>query len=237
MRWILGFCLALLSGGALAQPPALQLLGAGERHAQAIVLVSGVNNTWRWFAPWFPELQAQDADLYGFTGDHRARTMTDNARALAEGLAQLQAQGVRRVTLLAHSMGGLVAKKALHLLAEQGRLQQFDSVAFTAYGTPWGGSGWAMLARLPGSSLVTRALALPMAREMDPRSDFMASLRQPLPANVRFEILESEADDVALPRVAAAVAQYRAILAQASVVERVAAVDHDGFARRLKPFL
>jgi pimeloyl-ACP methyl ester carboxylesterase len=237
MRWILGFCVALCAGGAFAQLPALQPLGPGKSDAQAIVLVSGINNTWRWFEPWFPELQGREAALYGFTGDHRAHTMTQNARALADGLAQLQAQGVRKITLLAHSMGGLVAKKALHLLAEQGRLQQFESVAFTAYGTPWGGSGWAMLARLPGSSLVIKALALPMAREMDPRSDFMASLRQPLPANVRFEIMESEADDVALPRARAAVAQYRAILAQANIVERVAAVDHDGFARRLKPFL
>jgi pimeloyl-ACP methyl ester carboxylesterase len=237
MRWLLGLFLMLFAGAALAQAPALQPLGAGERHAQAIVLVSGVNNTYRWFAPWFPQLQGHGADVYGFTGDHRARPMTENARALAAGLAQLQAQGITRVTLLAHSMGGLVAKKALHLLAEQGVLQHFEAVALTAYGTPWGGSGWAMLARLPGSSLVIKALALPMAREMDPRSSFMASLRQPLPANVRFEVMESAIDDVARPRAPAVVAQYEAVLAQASLVERFAAVDHDGFARQLKPFL
>src|SRR4051794_2833979 len=105
MRWLLAFFLATFLPVAGAIPPPLQPISASEQHTAAIVLVGGVNNTFQYFDPWVEELLAQDATLYGFTGDHRAQPMTSNGQALATALQGLQVDGVTHVTILAHSLG------------------------------------------------------------------------------------------------------------------------------------
>lgn len=238
MRWLFAIILAVFTTVSGANQLVLEPVVQRDGQPSAIVLVGGVNNTFRYFEPWFEVLEQQDSDVYGFTGDHRAKSMTDNAKDLADALEQLQAQGDKHITLLAHSMGGLVSKKALHLLQQRGTLEHFESVTLKTYGTPWGGNAWAELARLlPGTSWIAAIFSAPMAPEIGPNSPFMVSLREPLPSNVQFEVVHSVDDTVAQPTASSTTAQFNAILAQAKRVERLEAVDHDGFVRQLKPAL
>jgi hypothetical protein len=237
----IGLISGLLISGCDTPPRADQFLATvlaplvTTRSDRAVVLIGGINdNTQRVFEPWHGQLQKSGAAIYKFTADHRSQQMSASAVQLANALERLRAEGVTDVTIHAHSMGGLVAKRSLHLLETQGLLLRFTRVRLAAYGTPWGGFWWGDLARsIPGSWVIVWALRMPMTYEIGSTSEFMQSLRKALPVNVSFIVVESADDLVARPSDSASKSQYAAILAQATTVRRLTNVRHFDYMKEL----
>jgi len=80
--------------------------------------------------------------------------------------------GVDRLFIVAHSMGGLVARGALLLLAEKS--EPSPVAALVTLGTPWGGH--------PGAAFAVENApeAVPSWIDMAPKSKFLHTLEQPL---------------------------------------------------------
>jgi hypothetical protein len=109
----------------------------------------------------------------------------------------------------------------------------YDGIAvdLIAAGTPWGGHWSGLLAAsMPGGALVSRWLGVPMGPEMAPTSRFLLELTQPLPASVRFVVVESGADDIAQGASASTRARYEAIAGQGFRLE-LPGVGHDAYSR------
>lgn len=198
----------LLCGLALCQTPvfASTVSVPDNEHSsacqekRAAVLVGGVGEDWRYFSSWVPGLQKQGLCVFGFAYDHTTSTMPEGADLLSRDLETLREQGFSEILLLAHSMGGLVAKRALQTAPMDGGADPV-SVHFHAYGTPWGGFFWANFARFtPGADFVLRRTGLPMAVDIGSTSAFMVSLQSPLPPNVSTTLHNSLADTVATPQ-------------------------------------
>ncbi len=221
-------CLGQLSAHASEVVPV-----QSDCHGKAVVLVGGFGDDWRYFEPWLEELRESSGCVFGFSHDHRRKTMTEGAAELATELEQLHYLGFQELTVLAHSMGGLVAKTALHRLGEQ-PLAASLKVELRAYGTPWGGFFWANFARwVPGSQAITTLLGFPMSAEIGSTSDFMKALQQPLPANMTLIVHNSNTDEVAQPQTQAAKEQFLSVLSQANAVHTYDDIGHSDFVLKL----
>lgn len=228
MRIILSIFLSFFT--LFASASTLETL-RGTDSREAVVMVGGFGSDFAYFSPWMTELRRSPNSIYGFVHNHQTTRMEVGAKDLAQELLRLNQEGVQCVTILAHSMGGLVAKKALHLLGEEGS-SRFSSIELRTYGTPWGGFFAANFARwIPGSQFVADMLGFAMSSEIGSRSDFMLSLREPLPVNVRLVVYDSSDDEVARPKSTSAVEQYDSVLVHAQVVHRLANVGHEDFVR------
>lgn len=200
----------------------------GCSSSHAVVLVGGFKNDWSYFAPW-EEAASQTGCVYGFVADYQQMTMTEAAELLSTELNEQVLSQHQSVTILAHSMGGLVTKKALYSVDFKGH-----DVKFHAYGTPWGGYGFANVVRyLPGAQAIASLIGFPMSAEMGNGSPFMASLRTPLPENVQMSIYASVDDTVAAPTGTASIHQFDAIAAQANFTQ-YAGIGHDDFVLSLR---
>ncbi len=198
------------------------------------ILVGGFGDDWRHFEPWLEELKASSSCLYGFSHDHRGATMSQGARSLAEQMQVMQVAGFQKITVLAHSMGGLVAKRALHDLAQLSA-DQIPNVELKAFGTPWGGFFWANFARwVPGSQTVASWMGFPMSAEIGTTSDFMKSLQQPLPSSMSLVIYNSLSDEVTRPQSDSAKSQFQRVALQAKNVFLVADIGHSEFVHKMR---
>lgn len=236
MRVIKSFFLfiALLASSMTAHAGKLVSLKADCISSEAVVLVGGFGDDWRYFLPWLEELSRQSACVYGFSHDHQSSTMSDSAHALAERLQVLQVVGFKKLTVLAHSMGGLVAKRSLHDLAELSS-DNLPTVELKAFGTPWGGYFWANFARwVPGSQAVAFALGFPMSAEIGSSSEFMMSLQRPLPGSMTLVVYNSASDEVARPESASAKSQFNHVMLQAKYVHVLADIGHSEFVQKLR---
>lgn len=121
---------------------------------------AGLNRT---YVPLIAQLAAEERDVYLAPFDWRA-DICESATALAEQVRELLAVDPRRpVNLVAHSMGGLVAR-ALRLVApdvweEMGDARRGDSGRLVMLGTPNGGS-YAVPLILTGAEAILKALAV-----------------------------------------------------------------------------
>lgn len=236
MRFLKSFFLSLvlLASASLAHADKLLTLKGECPGREAVVLVGGFNDDWRHFEPWLEELTKQPPCLFGFSHDHRSTTMSESALALAERLQVLQAAGFDKLTVLAHSMGGLVAKRSLHDLAELSS-DNLPTVELKAFGTPWGGYFWANFARwVPGSQALSSALGFPMSAEIGSDSEFLKSLQRPLPASMTLEVYDSLSDEVARPQSSRSKEQFSKVLQQAKSVVVLTDVGHSEFVHKLR---
>lgn len=200
---------------------------------KATVLVGGVQDDWTYFKPWVSGLQEQGGCVFGFVYDHTASTMPEGAALLSRDMKTLREQGFSDIVLLAHSMGGLVAKRALHLAPLDGGPNPV-SVRFHAYGTPWGGFFWANFARFtPWADLVLRKVGLPMALDIGSASAFMVSLQSPLPPNVTTTLHNSLADTVATPQTGGGKKLFKSATEQAQKVLTYSDLGHAEYVARL----
>lgn len=104
------------------------------------------------------------------------------ARQLDEHLAQLcRETGHERVHVVAHSMGGLVAR----WLLQCGGSDRMASL--TTLGTPHGGTAWA------------HAFPTPLVRQLRPGSDLMAELAAPAGVDIPVTAIWSDLDQLVLP--------------------------------------
>jgi pimeloyl-ACP methyl ester carboxylesterase len=115
--------------------------------------------------------------------------LATDVRSLAAGLAAqvervCDLTGYDRVHIVAHSMGGLVARYYVQRLGGDERVHTLVTL-----GTPHAGTRWA------------RALPHPVVRQLRPGSGFLAELAAPSPrCTTRFLVVWSDMDQVIVPR-------------------------------------
>jgi hypothetical protein len=202
---------------------------------RASILVGGINDTWHVLDPWAPRDAKKGWHVLGFPYDQRRKTNAQNAAILARELRSLQATGVTRVRITAHSMGGLIVKAALDEMQADGSLARFERVDFTALGTPWGGFDSANSAHsmrnFPGAKAIMKLVGKPMSFEMGSKSPFIKDRDAPLPPNVRFTMKIGLADDIATPRSDRERANFEAVRRLATSVVEVDGAGHMDVAR------
>ncbi len=135
--------------------------------ATAVVLVHGLGTTeWCWAleatdrhgdpGATFGSMLARDCGVVPiFARYNTGRPVARNGRALAEALDTAFAGGVRRVVLVGHSMGGLVAREACRVAAAQGLgwVRAVDLVV--SIGTPHQGAPLARFGQTATTSLAS----------------------------------------------------------------------------------
>lgn len=208
-------------GAARLPSEKFEVISPGRGATHAVILVGGIHGSYHFFDKWVPELASEDTVVLGWDHSHQAMSMAEAAHLLAQEIFALRKQGITAVTLVAHSMGGLVSKGAVDELSRTGRALDFDALELQAFGTPWGGFAIATLVGvLPGSEYFSRAMGYPMAKDIGPNSMYMQSLAQPMPINGKLRMYVGTTDDVALPGAWSTKARYASIevLASASVL-------------------
>jgi pimeloyl-ACP methyl ester carboxylesterase len=203
---------------------------------RAVILVGGIYESSHYFDNWVPELSAPDTITLGWDHDHRSMSMMQSSRLLAKRIEELNDKGIVDVTILAHSMGGLVAKGAIDELSRMGKAGSFHHIRIDTFGTPWGGYTLAELASiLPLSRYLSKAIGYPMGPDIGPNSDYMKDLAQPLPANAELNIYIGTADHTALPDGKAARIRYNSIEELATVVLNINDCDHVAYNQKTAP--
>jgi hypothetical protein len=223
---------ATTTRGAPLSEGRLRLLAGDPYARRAIILVAGIHDTYRYFDGWIDALGKGGDAVFGWDHDHRFMTMAQSAAVLAQDIRALGEHGATDIELIAHSIGGLVAKAAIDILSRAGAAPSFDRLDLQALGTPWGGFALVEYALLvPGSTAISKALGYPMAAELQPDSAFLAGLARPMPANGRMHIYVGDADHVALPFMSATRSRYASIEAYASMVTMIEGLGHGDYGR------
>jgi pimeloyl-ACP methyl ester carboxylesterase len=107
----------------------------------------------------------------------------DNAQALSDLLEQLVQAAparLRELTLIGHSMGGLVARRACAIAASSNATWQRRVGSIICLGTPHQGSGWEKLGYFAAAALNVSTVTQPLARLANARSRGIQDLRRGL---------------------------------------------------------
>jgi pimeloyl-ACP methyl ester carboxylesterase len=147
---VLGFGLRELDEDALLRQDkqaALYALGtSGEDYhpeREALIFVHGLGADPHELESLVEALWTKERyQLYLLCFDDWNRRTTRNGRDLADELlrlAGLSAGARRSAVIIAHSMGGIVARRALNVLSLEGGAQHFGRVRVVAVDTPWHG--------------------------------------------------------------------------------------------------
>lgn len=161
----------------------LYLLAPWDEDKEPIVLVHGINSSprvWQELAASL-DLQRYQLVLYHFPS---GLPLNNSAYMLSVAIRDLQLRHApERLHVFAHSMGGLVARRAVQLLSE-GDNQRL--CLFITLSTPWDGHPSA------ASGVRDVPLDIPVWRDMAPGSRYLQSLfATPLPAHMRQWLLVS----------------------------------------------
>lgn len=190
------------------------------------ILVGGIRETYESLNAWGDVYAAQGYCVVGFVYDYRADTLTQNAAELAAALVALGTAGAKDVVIVAHSMGGLVARAAV-LKAGADGVWGYDSVNLVALGTPWGGFAVANPTQwLPFAAAIAKLIGMPMGIEIGNNAPFMAALTRDLPERVTLSVYEGGFDHIATPDTASGKQLYAANVAAATRRVLVPAADH-----------
>jgi len=201
--------------------------------ASAAILIGGIDDSWERLAGWAPLQSAPGQHVLGFAYDQKRTDLATNAQRLEVELLGLRREGVRRLSIIAYSMGGWIAKAALDRMTADGTIAEFESVQLVALATPWGGFERANIAwhlrffPTPGlARTLSRVVERPMGFEVGSATPFIRALRAPLPANVAFYVCEGGADEVATPRTQQERENYEAVAALARRRIRIPGANH-----------
>lgn len=153
-----------------SKTPVLFVYGAAGQARNWRPLFEGIDRTR--FQPWFFSYPT------GMPLELSAGALSASIRQLQETLR------FRRLFVVAHSMGGLVARGALQKTLERGG--QDYLALFVSISTPWGGH------RAAAQGVAHAPAVVPSWRDMVPESDFNRKLfAQPLPASLPFHLFFS----------------------------------------------
>lgn len=156
----------------------LYLLEPWDEDKEPIVLVHGINSSptvWRELAAGIDHERFQLLLFHYPSG----LPLNNSAYLLSEALRDVQLRlKPERLHLFAHSMGGLVARRTVQLLAPGGGDERL--CLFLTLATPWGGhpSAATGVSRVP--------VDVPVWRDMSPSSNYLQTVfAAPLPAHIR----------------------------------------------------
>lgn len=198
---------------------------------RAVILFGGIYETYHYWDGWVESLGGPDTRVYGFDHNHTSVDMPTAAHVLAQEIERLQDGGIVEVTIVAHSMAGLVSKAALDEVLQDSRATGFTRVDLYAFGTPWGGFLFAEPAHfMPGSKFISRAIGLPMGPDIGPGSAFMESLGTPWPSNMHLHLYIGSKDTVAAPGMFLTRKRYQAVAGIAESVTVVPGLKHKDYA-------
>lgn len=226
------------AAAASASSPSMELPGTGQlraiagnsRATHAVILIGGIHDTYRYFEGWENALASRDNLVLGWDHDHRSMPMAQSAVLLARDIDSLGTAGITNVTLVAHSIGGLVAKGAIDALSRSGEAHAFNHINLHALGTPWAGFRVMRFAlSVPGSRFLSTLAGYPMAFELSPDSDFLASVRTPMPANGKLHLYHGDGDNVALPAGTRMKSAYALLEAQAATITTIEGFRHNDY--------
>lgn len=212
----------------------LQRLAGPDAAFHAYVLVGGIHDTYDYFGLWADTLSAGGRAVFGWNHDHRSSPMAAAAGMLAEDLRILHRSGTGSITLIAHSIGGLVSKGAIDRLEAANDASRFQRLDLHAFGTPWGGFDalrWAL--SVPGSQMVSTLFGYPMSHELVPGSAYLASLRRAMPGHGKLHLYVGENDRIALPARSGARRRHARIEPYAASVTTIEKLRHNDYSRAL----
>jgi hypothetical protein len=211
------------------------LLLAGSIDAKhAVVLIGGIHDSYRYFNSWIPLLTQPDTMVLGWDHDTQSMNMAASANLLAQDLLQLNDRGITSITLIAHSIGGLIAKGAVDTLSRTKHAALFQHIDLDTFGTPWGGFAILDIAMIvPGSAIISRMFGYPMAAELMPGSDYLTSLAQAMPSNGTMHVYVGNKDNIALPLVFASRQRYERNEGNAATVTIIDNLTHDSYHQAL----
>jgi hypothetical protein len=202
--------------------------GIGVKHA--VILIGGINGSYHYFDKWAPTWASTNTVVMGWDHDHRAMDMRAASLLLMKEIMSLKKYGIEELTIVAHSMGGLVSKGAIDELSRTKKSVNFSSIDLKAFGTPWGGYAAATMAGLmPGSETICRIFGYPMALNIGPNSEYMKNLAQPMPPNGKLNIYVGTTDGIALPETSSTKSRYASIEAFAFSINEMKNVDHNSY--------
>src|SRR3989338_1274577 len=161
----------------------LYLLAPWDEDKEPVFMVHGINSSprdWQALATSL-DLKGYQLVLYHFPS---GLPLNNSAYMLSAGIRDLQLRHApRRMHVLAHSMGGLVARRALQLLSED---ESQRLCLFITLSTPWDGHPAA------ATGLKQVPLEVPVWRDMAPGSTYLQALfARPLPPSIRQWMLVS----------------------------------------------
>lgn len=184
----------------------------------AVLFVGGVNDTYKFWAAHMRDID-EHAAVFGYEGPggpgtqpHNIDYMEANAQHLSDALVQLSEQGIENVHIIAHSLGGVVSKKALLLMDAQQGNTLFKHITFTAVSSPFGGFASADTApKIPLFKTVSKWFNIAMASDMGPSSPFYQSISKDLPSYIQSHLIESPNDPVVKNDHPLVAARYEAV--------------------------
>lgn len=140
----LSMCLADDEGHQLPVTAASLAAALPDASGRVVLLIHGLGmNDQHWRPPGRPDFGARLADDHGYTAlrlrYNSGRHISDNGQALARLLAELVANypvEIDRLTIIGHSMGGLVARSACYYAAQAGQPWLARLADLVCLGTP-----------------------------------------------------------------------------------------------------
>lgn len=167
----------------------LYLLEPWDPRRTPVLLVHGINDSPR---AWAPLLQAIDQKQFQVFLYHYPSSwqVSSNASLLAEAWRDTQLRlGFKHFHVLAHSMGGLLARDFIRQLAEQSPAV-LGACQFISLSTPWAGHAAAQ------QGVERSPVVAPVWRNLAPHSEFLQNLWQfSWPPSVQHTLVASYAGD------------------------------------------
>lgn len=151
--------------------PGIYFLDAYDSRKTPVLLVHGINGSPRVFADLIDQLDQTRFQpwLYYYPS---AIGLTENADYLGNIMLELEVRhDIDKFHVIAHSMGGLVARAFLGKRAERGSPASVP--LFIPLSAPWGGNAAA------GQAVDSSPLVMPVWRDMAPGSEFLEQLWAP----------------------------------------------------------
>lgn len=156
----------------------------GQDNRPLLILVHGINSSPKEFQTMLEKMDTSDYRI-GLFHYPSGLSIDDNAYLLSQIINEMliRAPGQEYI-LLAHSMGGLLSKRVIHM---QGRAQQLSPLKhFVSISTPWLGH------KIAESGVQHSPVAVPVWQDMAPSSQFISLLGDyEIPEHIGYSLLFS----------------------------------------------
>jgi hypothetical protein len=186
---------SLVCSQGVRKPGRLVNIAEGEPGKPLSITVHGISGTPEDLRPYIDRAVVGDQPTSVYAYDDQFRRVTDSAKELATQLGRwIDAHPGQPVELFAHSMGGMVALRALDELHKKHKLDG-TPVSLRMMSTPLGGFPAANFALMAPNFIARRIGGTLPGKDMGTWSGFQKRLaKMPLPETVKVEIFTGGKD-------------------------------------------